>query len=430
MPSTEGTERAPAVPATHPERRAVRFDPHLMDADALFVVSRLRAAGYTAFLVGGCVRDLLTGMVPKDFDVSTDARPRQVRRVFRNARIIGRRFRLVHVVFGARVIETSTFRRNPREDETPAGVDDDILLTEDNVFGTAAEDAARRDFTINGLFYDPEAGEVIDYVGGLADVERRVLRTIEDPWLRFREDPVRMMRAAKFAARLRFSIEPDTWQAMRDLRAEIQKSSPARVLEEIYKIGRGGASAGTWAALRQTGLLAELLPEVAAALDGDPLEADRFAARLKQLDGAKAARDEHGNCLLLAPLFHAVLAPMLREEPLDEPALPERCEERVRPITQRYRIARVDHTWARLICWAQRRFAGWGRTEFPAKMFARWDCFDAALDYLRLRARCGEVPEDLPRRWDGRAAAEADKPRIMTCLPPRRRRGGRSRRRG
>lgn len=429
MAAIEGTEHAPAArtSAVHPERRAVRFDPHLMDADALFVVHRLREAGFTAFLVGGCVRDLLTGMVPKDFDVSTDARPRQVRRVFRNARIIGRRFRLVHVVFGQRVIETSTFRRNPREDEAPAA-DADILLTEDNVFGTAAEDAARRDFTINGLFYDPEAGEVIDYVEGLADIERRVLRTIDDPWLRFREDPVRMMRAAKFAARLRFNIEPDTWQAMHDLRAEIQKSSPARVLEEMYKIGRGGASAGTYATLRQTGLLAELLPEVAAALDGDPLGADRFAARLKQLDGAKAARDEHGNCLLLAPLFHAVLAPLLREEPLDERTLPERCDERVRTITTRFRIARMDHGWARLMCWAQRRFLGWGRVEFPAKLFARWDCFDAALDYLRLRARCGEVPEDLPARWDARAAAEADKPRIMTCLPPRRRRGGRGRR--
>src|SRR4029077_12735026 len=182
-----------------------------IDSTAQKVVRRLTRNGFSAYLVGGCVRDLLLGRKPKDFDVATSATPPEIKALFRNCRIIGRRFRLAHIFFGPKIIETSTFRANPREVEivegesaeaTPELSEPELLIRRDNVFGTAEEDARRRDFTINGLFYDLDADRVIDYVEGLPDLERRTVRTIGDPDIRFREDPVRILRAIKFAARL------------------------------------------------------------------------------------------------------------------------------------------------------------------------------------------------------------------------------------
>src|SRR5690348_8469631 len=193
-----------------------------IDPDAIKVVRRLRRHQHTAYLVGGCVRDLLLARTPKDFDIATSATPDEIKDLFRNCRIIGRRFRLAHIFFGSKIIETSTFRANPREAiEGEEEENGELLIRRDNVFGSAEEDARRRDFTINGLFYDPESGNVIDYVAGLADLEQRVVRTIGDPDIRFREDPVRILRAVKFAARLGFSIEPATYAAMLAHRGEI-----------------------------------------------------------------------------------------------------------------------------------------------------------------------------------------------------------------
>src|SRR6478736_2532735 len=180
----------------------MQIDPAGIDPDAAKVVQRLRRYDHAAYLVGGCVRDLMLGRKPKDFDVVTSATPNDIRRLFKNCRIIGRRFRLAHIFFGPKIIETSTFRANPRETETG-----DLLIRRDNVFGTPEQDARRRDFTINGLFYDIETKQVIDHVNGTADLEARVVRTIGDPDIRFREDPVRILRAVKFAARCDLTIE-------------------------------------------------------------------------------------------------------------------------------------------------------------------------------------------------------------------------------
>jgi poly(A) polymerase len=398
------------------------FDPAKLDRDALRVVGNLREAGFTTYLVGGCVRDLLAGLSPKDFDVSTDARPRQVRRVFRNARIIGRRFRLVHVRFGEKIIETATFRRNPREDEEPPADDDEVLLREDNVFGTPEEDANRRDFTINGLFYDPEA----------KDMEQGIVRTIDDPWLRFREDPVRLVRGAKYAAKLDFEFDPDTWTAMCELKGEITKAAPARLLEEIFKIGRSGDSADSWRILLESGVLGEWMPAVAAALaeaptaDGAgpvPSKRDRFLARCRQLDADPNGREILGNALFLVPLYHLILAEHLPSRPVNEKRLVGLLEDVIRPFALDFRVARRDSTWARHICWAQRRMEGWGRDSVPARRFVRFDYFQAALTYLAWRAEAGEVPKALVDDWAERAVAEADKPTISTCAPPRRRSG-------
>jgi poly(A) polymerase len=240
-----------------------------IDPDALRVVQRLRRYQHKAYLVGGCVRDLLLGRKPKDFDVATSATPNEIRRCFRNCRIIGRRFRLAHVFFGRKIIETATFRANPRpgEEENPEGTatpgiaatpeapatadaapeeKPDLLIRRDNVFGTEEEDARRRDFTINGLFFDVDTAQVIDHVAGLPDLEARLVRTIGDPDIRFREDPVRILRAVKFAARCDLTIEAETYQRMMEHKAELAKCAQARVTEEFYRLLRAGAACPNW----------------------------------------------------------------------------------------------------------------------------------------------------------------------------------------
>jgi poly(A) polymerase len=234
-----------------------------IDADADRTVRKLTRAGFKAYLVGGCVRDLLVGRTPKDFDVATSATPNEIKATFRNSRIIGRRFRLAHVFFGAKIIETATFRANPRDDD-----DHDLLIRRDNVFGTESEDAKRRDFTINGLFYDVEREEVIDHVGGLADLDAKLVRTIGDPDIRFQEDPVRMLRAIKFAARLDFGFEPATWRALLRWRSEISKCAPPRLLEEVHRLLRGGAARRSFELLVETGVLAVLSPYLAGLMEG------------------------------------------------------------------------------------------------------------------------------------------------------------------
>lgn len=278
-----------------------------IDADALKVLYRLKNNGFVAYLVGGGVRDLLLERQPKDFDIGTSAHPQQVRRLFRNCFIVGRRFRLAHVRFGRKVVEVSTFRRAAE----PEG--GDTLIHRDNTFGTPEEDAFRRDFTVNALFYDIANFSVIDWVGGLEDLRARVIRTIGDPAVRFREDPVRMLRAVALAARLDFTIDPDTAEAVRHLRGEIVRSSSARILEEFYKILRQGRSRRTFEMLHDYGLLAYLLPEAdrAMAAGGEAL-----LGSLDRLDAYRqaglASPDQLTNPLLMGSLLVPLGVPLRR----------------------------------------------------------------------------------------------------------------------
>ena len=260
-----------------------------IDPDADRVVRKLTRAGYKAYLVGGCVRDLLIGRTPKDFDVATSATPNEIKATFRNSRIIGRRFRLAHVFFGSKIVETSTFRANPRDED-----DHDLLIRRDNVFGTETEDARRRDFTINGLFYDVEREEVIDHVGGLADLDARLIRTIGDPDIRFQEDPVRILRAIKFAARLDFGFEPATWRALLRWHGEISKCAPPRLLEEVHRLMRGGAARRSFELLVETGVLAVLSPYLAGLLEGEgaPATAPPIAGALPRATIPQIEYDE------------------------------------------------------------------------------------------------------------------------------------------
>ncbi|MGH7435428.1 MAG: polynucleotide adenylyltransferase PcnB [Polyangiaceae bacterium] len=329
-------------------RHAAVFEDDRIDPDAAKVVRRLERAGYQAYLVGGCVRDLLLGSKPKDFDVATSARPEDCRSLFRNCRIIGRRFRLAHILFGAgKVIEVATFRRNPTVDslgrdgpDDDADAFDDLLIRSDNVFGEAHEDALRRDFTMNALFYDLDRRQVLDWCGGMQDLKRRAIHTIGDPTVRFREDPIRLLRAIKFSARLDLGIAPDVYDAMVATRDDLAKAARPRLFEELLRLLRGGAAHRSMWLLWETGAMSVVLPELAAFLDDEEATkggADRFFLLMDAVDAMTRARGK--------PLDDIALWSLLLKEPLDEACAGER--DRVRaasdfldPIIERIAVPR------------------------------------------------------------------------------------------
>lgn len=280
-----------------------RICPDHVDQHAHYVIHKLREAGYTAYLVGGGVRDLILGETPKDFDVSTSARPEEIRKLFRNAILIGRRFRLAHIRFGKKIIEVSTFRSGD--------TDGSVLIMRDNEWGTEEQDVLRRDFTINGLFYNSENQTVIDYVNGFPDLEKKILRTIGQPEVRFCQDPVRMIRLIKFRARLRFDIEPVTYNALLHCRSEILKSSSARVLEELLRMLESKASKPFFELLHEYGLLRALLPEIDHYLSiaKEPLLFDLLGIVDQTLD--RQSPFDRG--LLLAVVVFPILDAYLKE---------------------------------------------------------------------------------------------------------------------
>ena len=235
-----------------------KIAPDKMDQHAHYVIQKLRQGGHHAYLVGGGVRDLLLGQKPKDFDISTSAKPEEIRAIFRNCILIGRRFRLAHIRFGKKIIEVSTFRAGATEE---AG-----LILRDNEWGSEEQDVLRRDFTINGLFYDPEGQKVIDYVGGYPDLEKGILRAIGQPDIRFMQDPVRMIRLIKFCARFQFKIDPPTFEALLQCKGEILKSSSARIFEELLRMLESGASRPFFHLLNEYGLLNPLSPPLSRFL--------------------------------------------------------------------------------------------------------------------------------------------------------------------
>lgn len=235
------------------------IDHSQIDADALHIIHQLRDAGYSAYLVGGSVRDLLVNQKPKDFDISTSAKPEEIKAIFkRSCILIGKRFRLAHIRFGHKVIEVATFRSGDNESD---------LIIRDNTWGSAEEDALRRDFTINGLFYDPLSHTIIDYVGGWDDIHKNLLRTIGEPTIRFKQDPVRMIRLLKFRARFGFEIEQETKKALIACHEEILKSSPARILEELLRMLESGSAASFLYLMTQARLMRLLFPALTDILE-------------------------------------------------------------------------------------------------------------------------------------------------------------------
>jgi len=406
-----------------PRDHAPDIDPETLDPDALKVVNRLLQYGHQAYLVGGCVRDLLVGRTPKDFDVATSAVPSEVRGIFRNCRLIGRRFRLAHVYFkGGKIVEVSTFRANPSEMEEPAEPGDggeekdDLLISDDNVFGTAEQDARRRDFTINGLFYDVAGGRVIDFVGGLRDLRAREVRTIGDPEIRLREDPVRILRAVRFACRLEFDIESRTYAAMEGAVEDLPRCAPPRLLEDTFRILRGGVSAGGLDLLSALDALRFLLPPVDAWLkERGPEGAALLRAHAERLDGRVRSGVVPEDAVLLATL----LSPLVRSAPSPVaapaggpeseevgPSVPPAVEDLLQELVRTARLPRRIAERCRMILLAQATLSGQRRRRGGLGSFRRHPLFQEALTVFELSVEAtGEHREALEAWKAGRAPA-------------------------
>lgn len=290
-----GRRRGPATPGviTRDGHPVSRRD---ISNNALRVLYRLRDAGFQAYLVGGAVRDMLLGVVPKDFDVATDARPEQVRQLFRNCRLIGRRFRLAHIHYGQEIIEVATFRGSGDGEAEEIGGDRELAngrLLRDNVYGTLEEDIFRRDFTANALYYNIADFSIRDEVGGMADIQARRLRLIGDPEQRFREDPVRMLRAIRFAAKLDFSLDPDMARRIPQLAYLLGEVPPARLFDETGKLMLSGCAERGFDLLCEYGLLPALMPQVADSLDGEEgADNERFIRAALASSDARVREDK------------------------------------------------------------------------------------------------------------------------------------------
>jgi poly(A) polymerase len=374
-----------------------------VDPDALKVLYRLRQGDHIAYLVGGSVRDLLLARRPKDFDIGTSAHPYQVKKLFRNCWIIGRRFRLAHVKFGQKVIEVATFRRQvpPGEEIAPDGVPppqshstaatDDPSLHRDNTFGTPEEDAFRRDFTINALFYDISTFSVIDYVGGLEDLRAGIVRSIGDPEIRFREDPVRMLRAIALAARLDFTIEPAIQSAIKELRHEIARSSPPRLLEEYYKILRAGSAEKTFRGLADAGLLEPISQELHRG------SSDALWQSLRAIDTYRqqftSTPDTLTNAVLLGSLLVPLgLSPQSARGALAEPAEGKRRRP-VGPALGELPLARRDVERLRQILGLQRRLRELDAGVRAQRALTHRSIFREALTWMEIHGTAPAIVE-------------------------------------
>jgi len=374
-----------------------------IDADALKVLYRLREANHVAYLVGGSVRDLLVGRRPKDFDIGTSAHPAQVKKLFRNCWIIGRRFRLAHVKFGTKVIEVATFRRQlaPGEEVVADGVpapdptttEGRHLIHHDNTFGTPEEDAFRRDFTINALSYDIATFSIIDYTGGLEDLQARIVRSIGDPKVRIHEDPVRMLRAVALASRLDFAIDPPLDSAIRRHRHEIARSSPPRLVEEYYKILRAGASERTFRNLHEIGLLEPISIELHRRA-GEPLWRS-----LAALDAYRRQFESFPETLTNPILLGSIIVPLGIPLHAEHPAHlgdPEH-EKRHRPPALKLGelpLARGDVDRLRQILSLQRRLRDTGAHPRVRHSLVQRGIFREALVWLEVHGGAPNLVED------------------------------------
>jgi len=382
---------------------------------ALKVLYRLDRAGYKAYLVGGGVRDILLGLEPKDFDIATDAHPEQVRELFRNSRLIGRRFRLAHVRFGREVIEVATFRAGHDGNEDGASIDDSGRILRDNVYGDIDEDVWRRDFTVNALYYNIHDYSIVDYVGGVEDIRARRLRLIGDPALRYREDPVRMLRAIRFAAKLDLEIDEATRDAFGRYGNLLQEIAPARLFDESLKLFHSGHGLETLEALLHYGLFGHLFPLAEQSFEADPFAYELILAAVRNTD----ARLAESKSVTPAFIFAAILwgAVRTRHDDLKAEGLEEfeafrvAADEVIAEQVRRVAIPRRFTTIAREIWFLQPRLTR--RTRKRAGKLLEHPRFRAAYDFLLLRAEAGEPVAELGEWWTDLQEADGAGREIM-----------------
>jgi poly(A) polymerase len=416
--------------------KIVRAGDHGIDRNAispcaLRTTQMLQRHGYAAFVVGGAVRDLILGGKPKDFDIATNATPEEVREIFRRSRIIGRRFRLVHVLCGPEMVEVSTFRgAHTAEDSDDGAADEHGRILRDNVFGTQEQDATRRDFTINALFYDPSTQEVWDYHGGVADLKKRRLRMIGDPERRYREDPVRMLRAVRLAASRGLEIDAPTRRPVRRLAGLLAHVPPSRLLDEMLKLLLSGHAADGVAHLRKEGLHHGVLPLLDAAMGRAVGERFVSSALLDTDERIRAGKTVSPGFLFAALLWPEVLSEWRTYEAAGEPAIPAlyramdhvmKAQAGILPIPHRY-AADMREIWALQPRFLQRA----GRRPYRLLEQAR---FRAGYDFLLLRCGSGELDEALGQWWERfQRAGEAEREQMLTGEgEPRKRRRRRRR---
>lgn len=415
-----------------------------MSRNAVSVVDRLQQAGYQAFAVGGCVRDSLLDMTPKDFDVATSATPEQVRATFRNARLIGRRFKLVHVHFGREIIEVATFRASHGEESEDGEVQSDEhsrqsesgRLLRDNVYGTLEQDAQRRDFTINSLYYDVRSGHIHDFANGMHDIRNRQVRLIGDPVQRYLEDPVRMLRAVRFAAKLDFEIEPHSAAPLEEMADLLHDIPAARLFDETLKLLMSGQGEKTFELLYHHDLFAPLFPDTDEAIEDNP---DYTLAMIRHALRNTDERIRQDRPVTPAFLFAALLWPALpqRVQELEDkgiPSVPANQQAAQELLAEQCRHTAIPKRFSiplREIWELQPRLER--RSGRRADQMLEHPRFRAAYDFLLLREAAGEKTDGLGAWWTRYQAVPEDQRRSMirdlgdAAAGPKRSRGRRKR---
>lgn len=389
----------------------------LISPNALKVLSRLNQAGFAAYLVGGSVRDLLLKRQPKDFDVVTDARPEQVRKIFRNSRMIGRRFRLVHVYYHGEVIEVSTFRANAQEiEDTPDG-EIPVMVSSDNTYGTIEEDAWRRDFTVNALYYNIKNFSVVDYTSGMLDLKQRLIRMIGDPMQRYHEDPVRLLRAIRLSAKLGFKVEPKTEQPLFNLSHLLWHVAPARLFDELLKLFFEGNATVSYKSLLHYGYMRVLFP---VTYDAIKVRTDKTDAQLIKL-AVKATDERFANGQSLNPgflmsilLWPAVQQRLEQAQQADKPlfiALHEAIDEVLSKECQTISIPKRLTAMMRAVWMLQYHLIRRRGKRVYRTLSHRY--FRAAYDFLELRAKAGEDLVELSDWW---RRFQSESPEIRTQM--------------
>jgi poly(A) polymerase len=390
-----GTPSAVELSIVPVERHRIHRE-HVSRA-ALRVCDTLQKAGHRAYVVGGAVRDLIAGIEPKDYDVATSATPEQVRTLFRRSRIIGRRFQIVHVMFGPETIEVSTFRAAHDEDTVK---DEHGRVLRDNVWGSIEEDAARRDFTVNALYYDPGNQTVLDYHRGVVDLQQKVLRMIGEPRARYREDPVRMLRAVRLSAKLGLALDPEVKNPIREMASLMENVPPARLFDEMLKLLFSGHAVECLKRLRDEGLHHGLLPLLDVILEQPMGEKFVLLALTNTDDRIRAGKPTSPSFLFATLLWHEVLANWETRKARKElamPALYEAMDEVLDIQSKKLAITRriasdIKEIWA-----LQPRFEK-RSGKFPYRLLEQAR-FRAAYDFLLLRSASGESPQDLADWW-------------------------------